>query len=224
MGMDMAAPVAQTEPDYKAIDALHKAKVDTFLANIGKDANFWGVELPFTMDGDTKVFEITAKNVDWEVEPGKVIKDAYTYNGIVPGPIIRITEGDKMRVNVKNEMQLSTTVHWHGVLVPNKMDGVAYVTQPPITPGHNLHLRVHRQESRLAHVPLASRCRRAGDQGHDGRFHHRPEGQVEGSGVRQRIHHGAQRHRHRLDHQRQELPVHAAVDGEDWARSCAFAT
>ena len=53
MGMD-TAPVAQTGPDYKAIDAAHKARVDTFLANIGKDPNFWGVELPYTMDGDTK--------------------------------------------------------------------------------------------------------------------------------------------------------------------------
>jgi len=134
MGMQ-TAPVAQTGPDYKEIDAAHEARVKIFLDNIGKNPDFWGVELPFTMDGDTKVFEITAKNVDWEVEPGKVIKGAYTYNGIVPGPIIRITEGDKIRVNVKNEMQLSTTVHWHGVLVPNKMDGVTYVTQPPITPG-----------------------------------------------------------------------------------------
>lgn len=129
-----AAPVAQT-PDYKAIDAAHKAKVDTFLGNIGKDPNFWGVELPFTMDGDTKVFEVTAKNIDWETQPGTVIKGAYTYNGLVPGPIIRITEGDKVRINVKNEMQVSTSVHWHGVLVPNKMDGVGYVTQEPIIPG-----------------------------------------------------------------------------------------
>jgi FtsP/CotA-like multicopper oxidase with cupredoxin domain len=134
MGME-TAPVAQAEPNYQEIDALHKAKVDTFLANIGKDPTFWGQDLPYTMDGDTKVFEITAKNVDWEVEPGKVIKDAYTYNGVVPGPIIRVTEGDKVRVNVKNEMNLSTTVHWHGVLVPNKMDGVAYVNQEPIIPG-----------------------------------------------------------------------------------------
>jgi manganese oxidase len=136
MGSDMAAaPVAQADPDYKAIDAAHKAQVDKFLANIGKDPNFWGVELPFTMDGDTKVFELTAKNVDWETQPGTVIKNAYTYNGIVPGPIIRMTEGDKIRVNVKNEMKLSTTVHWHGVLVPNNMDGVTYVNQPPIEPG-----------------------------------------------------------------------------------------
>jgi len=135
MGMEMAAPVAQGEANYQEVDALHKAKVETFLANIGKDPNFWGQDLPYTMDGDTKVFELTAKNMDWEVEPGKVIKGAYTYNGVVPGPIIRVTEGDKVRVNVKNEMQLSTTVHWHGVLVPNKMDGVAYVNQDPIIPG-----------------------------------------------------------------------------------------
>jgi FtsP/CotA-like multicopper oxidase with cupredoxin domain len=135
MGMDAAAPVAQTEPDYKAIDDAHKVRVDTFLANIGKDNTFWGVELPYTMDGDTKVFELTAKNVDWEVEPGKVIRNAYTYNGIVPGPIIRMTEGDKVRINVKNDMKVSTTIHWHGVLTPNKMDGVTFVTQPPIEPG-----------------------------------------------------------------------------------------
>src|SRR5512139_2129448 len=73
MGMESSAPVAQTGPDYKEIDASHKARVDTFLANIGQDDKFWGVELPFAMDGDTKVFDITAKNVDWEVEPGKVI-------------------------------------------------------------------------------------------------------------------------------------------------------
>ncbi len=59
MGME-TAPVAQTGPDYKEIDAAHKARVDTFLANIGKDDKFWGVELPFTMDGDTKVFQISS--------------------------------------------------------------------------------------------------------------------------------------------------------------------
>jgi len=136
MGSDMAAaPVAQTPPDYKAVDAAHKAKVDVFLANIGKDPNFWGVELPYKMEGDTKVFEVTAKNIDWETQPGTVIKGAYSYNGLIPGPIIRVTEGDKVQVNVKNDMQVSTAVHFHGALVPNKMDGVPYVTQDPITPG-----------------------------------------------------------------------------------------
>ena len=63
MNMEVAAPVAQ-EVDYKAIDEAHKARVDTFLKNIGKDDIFWGKELPYVMDGDTKVFDITAKNVD----------------------------------------------------------------------------------------------------------------------------------------------------------------
>jgi FtsP/CotA-like multicopper oxidase with cupredoxin domain len=134
MGME-TAPVAQAEPDYKAIDAAHKAQVDKFLANIGKDPDFWGQDLPYTMDGNTKVFEITAKNIDWDTGGGQIIKNAYTYNGVVPGPIIRVTEGDNVRVNVKNEMKLSTTVHWHGVLVPNKMDGVGFVNQDPIVPG-----------------------------------------------------------------------------------------
>ena len=57
------------------------------------------------------------------------------YNGIVPGPEIRVTEGDKVRVVCKNEMKQSTSIHFHGVLVPNAMDGVPYITQPPIKTG-----------------------------------------------------------------------------------------
>lgn len=60
---------------------------------------------------------------------------AWTYNGTVPGPMIRVTEGDQVRVIVKNELPQPTTVHWHGVEVPNAMDGVPDVTQPAIQPG-----------------------------------------------------------------------------------------
>jgi FtsP/CotA-like multicopper oxidase with cupredoxin domain len=54
---------------------------------------------------------------------------------MVPGPEIRVTEGDKVRVNVTNQMNESTSVHFHGVKVPNAMDGVPFVTQPAIEPG-----------------------------------------------------------------------------------------
>jgi FtsP/CotA-like multicopper oxidase with cupredoxin domain len=57
------------------------------------------------------------------------------YNSIVPGPEIRVQEGDTVRVVVTNEMTESTSVHFHGVLLPNAMDGVPYITQPPIKPG-----------------------------------------------------------------------------------------
>lgn len=133
-GMGEAAPVAQATPDYKEMDRLHEEGVKKFLDNIGKDDIFWRKPLEFKMDSNVKVFELTCKHVDWEIEPGKKVK-AYTYNGIVPGPEIRVTEGDTVRVVCKNEMTESTSIHFHGVLVPNKFDGVPYVTQPPITPG-----------------------------------------------------------------------------------------
>lgn len=133
-GMSEAAPAPQATPDYKEMDRLHEEGVKKFLDNIGKDDIFWRKPLDFKMEGNVKVFEITCQQIDWEIEPGKKIR-AMTYNGIVPGPEIRITEGDTVRVVCKNEMTESTSIHFHGVLVPNKFDGVPYVTQPPITPG-----------------------------------------------------------------------------------------
>lgn len=116
------------------IDAEHEARVKIFLDGIGKDPAFWGTRLRPTMDGDTKVFELTCQDIQWEVQPGTSMP-AMAYNGIVPGPEIRVREGDKVRVIVHNEMAQSTAVHFHGVLVPNAMDGVPYVTQPPIKSG-----------------------------------------------------------------------------------------
>lgn len=116
------------------MDAMHEAGVKTFLENIGKDQAFWGTRLrPRTEDG-FKVFGITCQNVQWETKPGEAV-DAMAYNGIVPGPEIRVQEGDQVRIVVTNEMAESTSIHWHGVLLPNNMDGVPYITQPPIKPG-----------------------------------------------------------------------------------------
>jgi len=89
---------------------------------------------PFRMDGNAKVFEITAKKVKWEIEAGKSV-DTMAYNGTVPGPEIRVTEGDLVRVIIKNELDESTAIHFHGQRTPNKMDGVPFITQPPIKPG-----------------------------------------------------------------------------------------
>ena len=92
-------------------------------------------ELAPVVEADgTKVFNLTAKVVDWETEPGKVVK-AWTYNGQVPGPIIRVSVGDKVKVVLKNELPESTSVHFHGIRVPNAMDGVDPYTQDPILPG-----------------------------------------------------------------------------------------
>jgi FtsP/CotA-like multicopper oxidase with cupredoxin domain len=81
-----------------------------------------------------KLFELTAQKIGWEVEPGKWLP-AYAYNNQVPGPLIRVTEGDAVRVVLTNRMDESTAIHFHGQRTPNKMDGVPFVTQPPIKPG-----------------------------------------------------------------------------------------
>ena len=61
--------------------------------------------------------------------------DVWAYQGLVPGPEIRARRGDRIRVTVENRLPEETTVHWHGVRVPNAMDGVPHLTQRPIAPG-----------------------------------------------------------------------------------------
>jgi FtsP/CotA-like multicopper oxidase with cupredoxin domain len=86
------------------------------------------------MHGGVKVYDLTCSEVDWELEPGRTVK-AWAYNGQVPGPQIRVREGDRVRVNLKNELPQSTAVHFHGLEIPNDQDGVPFITQPPIKPG-----------------------------------------------------------------------------------------
>ncbi|MGR3746384.1 MAG: multicopper oxidase family protein [Pseudooceanicola nanhaiensis] len=61
--------------------------------------------------------------------------DVWCYEGAVPGPEIRIRQGERLRLEVENGLAEETTVHWHGLRVPNEMDGVPHLTQAPITPG-----------------------------------------------------------------------------------------
>ncbi len=137
MAMDMTAnaptPTPGSGPDD--MDAMHKTGVETFVANVGQDPTFWRKPMDYKTEGGFEVFEITCTEGTWEVAPGQTV-DAMMYNGIVPGPEIRVTEGDKVRVICKNDMpSQSTAIHFHGVLVPNSMDGVPYITQDPIKPG-----------------------------------------------------------------------------------------
>jgi manganese oxidase len=81
-----------------------------------------------------KVYDIVTKKVQWEVSPGKFV-EATTYNGVVPGPEIHVQVGDLVRINLKNELDESTDIHFHGIRVPNVMDGVDPYTQPAVVPG-----------------------------------------------------------------------------------------
>ncbi|KGA14124.1 hypothetical protein GM51_18020 [freshwater metagenome] len=92
-------------------------------------------ELLPTIGADgVKQFNITAKIIDWEVEAGKFVK-GWAYNGQIPGPVMHVNVGDKVRLRLKNELTESTSLHLHGIRVPNAMDGVDPYTQDPILPG-----------------------------------------------------------------------------------------
>jgi manganese oxidase len=91
-------------------------------------------ELKPVIDNGVKVFNLTARAVKWEVLPG-VFEEAWTYNDQLPGPVIRATEGDRVRVTLKNELPEETVIHFHGPKIPNAMDGVPDVTQPTIKVG-----------------------------------------------------------------------------------------
>jgi FtsP/CotA-like multicopper oxidase with cupredoxin domain len=88
------------------------------------------------LNPDPHVLEINleAKQVDLELLPGKKTP-VWTYNGQLPGPLLRAQVGDRVIVHFKNSLPVETTIHWHGLRVSNDMDGAPGITQPPIAPG-----------------------------------------------------------------------------------------
>lgn len=93
-----------------------------------------GWTLPWRMNGEWKEFHLVAEPVVREFAPGMKAQ-LWGYNGQSPGPTIEAVEGDKVRIFVTNRLPEHTTVHWHGMAVPNGMDGVGGLTQPHINPG-----------------------------------------------------------------------------------------
>ena len=116
-----------------AMDAMHEKGIKAFPA---KTAGLGNQLLKPRMDNGVKVFELTAKKIRWETEPGHLV-EAWAYNDQVPGPQIRVREGDKVRVILHNELPESTAVHFHGLELPNDQDGVPFITQPPVKPGQS---------------------------------------------------------------------------------------
>jgi FtsP/CotA-like multicopper oxidase with cupredoxin domain len=84
--------------------------------------------------GVVRSFDIEAREAELPLIDGGKLR-VWAYNGQVPGPELRIRLGDTLRVRFTNRLPQPTTIHWHGVRVPNGMDGVPHVTQPPVEPG-----------------------------------------------------------------------------------------
>jgi FtsP/CotA-like multicopper oxidase with cupredoxin domain len=114
---DMGAPVASTDGPPAAREIPYGAE-----------------PAEYTMDGDVKVFHLTAAPTTWRTADG-VEQQAWAYNGQVPGPVIRGRVGERIRVEVKNELPEPTTIHWHGLKLAIDQDGVPGISQDPIPVG-----------------------------------------------------------------------------------------
>ena len=93
-----------------------------------------GAALPWKVVDGVKVFHMIAGDVNHEFAPG-LTAQCWGYNGRVHGPTIEAVEGDHVRIYVTNKLPEATTVHWHGVYLPNGMDGVGGLNQKAILPG-----------------------------------------------------------------------------------------
>jgi len=116
--------------------SMHEQGVKDFLAGDQTDTQGGQLLKPTILPDGTKQFELFAFPVSWEVSKGKFV-DAMSFNEQVPGPEIRVRQGDKVQFVLQNQLDEPTTLHFHGVTVPNEMDGVPFVTQDPVMPGRS---------------------------------------------------------------------------------------
>ena len=214
-----APPTPEPTAQQRAaeMDAMHEKGVKAFPAKTEGKGNQLLVP---RREGDVKVFELTAEEIDWEVEPGRRVK-AWAYNGQVPGPQIRVREGDQVRVVLTNKLSQSTAIHFHGLELPNGMDGVPYITQPPVKSGesYTYEFTVPNAGSHMYHSH-----HNAADPGRQrpaGRLHRGAEAAARGPPGRRGLRDGAERRGPRLHAQRQGLPRHRAGRRASRARRCA---
>lgn len=121
-----------TATDYAAMDMAMTESILAFPASTEGTGN--QLMEPVILADGTKQYDVTIAITPWEVEAGKFV-EAWTYNGQVPGPAIRVDDGDRVAVTFHNGLPMGTDVHFHGVRLENQMDGVAPLTQPLIEPG-----------------------------------------------------------------------------------------
>jgi FtsP/CotA-like multicopper oxidase with cupredoxin domain/uncharacterized cupredoxin-like copper-binding protein len=133
---DATTTAASTGMTAAQMASMHEQGVKDFLAGNQTDT-VGGQVLQPTLDHGVKVYSLTIEQVQWEVSKG-VFKPAMAFNGTVPGPEIRVRQGDRVRFVFRNLMDQPTIVHFHGLTVPNAQDGVPYVTAKPAMPGHYL--------------------------------------------------------------------------------------
>lgn len=131
--MDMSSAAGGTTVDH---DANAAALVKRFVEGEWQKVTPYGNQ-PLTpkIDGNTKVFALSIDRIKHKIDALREPVDALGYGGTWPGPLVRATLGDNVRFVFTNNLLETTGVHFHGLRVPNKVDGIPHITQDPIKPG-----------------------------------------------------------------------------------------
>jgi manganese oxidase len=113
-------------------------------------------DLPYTMDGDTKVFHLIAEVVKQKISPIKTI-DAWGFNGSAPGPTIQVNQGDRVRVVFENRLPEPSSIHWHGFEDTIQSDGQPGISQDPVRPGERYiyEFNIHQEGTFFYHSHMA---------------------------------------------------------------------
>lgn len=125
-----AGKAAADEDAPESASAQHKGDKDPrYRPTVTLD----GSTLPFRLVDGVKVFHLIVEPVRHEFAPG-LVGDCWGLNGEVHGPTIEAVEGDRVRIYVTNRLDAPTSIHWHGLFIPNGMDGVGGLSQRSIDP------------------------------------------------------------------------------------------
>ncbi len=113
-------------------------------------------DMPYTMDGDVKVFHLIAQVVRQKIAPGKTL-DLWGFNGSAPGPTIQVNQGDRVRVIFDNHLPEPTTIHWHGFEDRIQYDGQPGISQPAVKPGGRFvyEFDIHQEGTYFYHSHMA---------------------------------------------------------------------
>ena len=108
---------------------------------IGKDSNLDAAKSSSVIElQNNEVFNLEAKPVMKEIDGNKILM--FAYNGQIPGPLLKVKQDSSIYINFTNNIDMPTSIHWHGIRLENKYDGVPDVTQKPIKPGESFLYRL----------------------------------------------------------------------------------
>ncbi len=155
-----AAPTSQVAPKggYLGTSSGSLSKLDTHTGPVQTTPVITTDigDLPFELDGDTKVFRLTAHVFQQQIAPNKTI-DVWGFNGSAPGPTIQVTQGDKIRVLFTNNLPEPSSLHWHGFEDTLSNDGMPGISQPLVKPGESFtyNFTIHQEGTFFYHSHMA---------------------------------------------------------------------